>query len=41
MIVREIDGPHLLLQAAPEACWRAIVDFLGESKPGAEKPGCH
>jgi hypothetical protein len=24
---RTIDGPHLLLQTAPEACARAVADF--------------
>lgn len=27
-ILRDIDGPHLLLQAAPEACVRAIEEFV-------------
>jgi pimeloyl-ACP methyl ester carboxylesterase len=28
LVVSRIPGPHLLLQTAPEACWRAIGDFL-------------
>ena len=32
-IVR-IQGPHMLLQAAPDECWRAILDFVQESAAG-------
>lgn len=27
-MVRQIDGPHFLLQCCPSACWRAIEDFI-------------
>lgn len=26
--VREIDGPHLILQARPDLCWSLITDFI-------------
>lgn len=30
--VVDIDGPHLLLQARPEACWRAVEAFLAHTR---------
>ncbi|MEM6798456.1 MAG: alpha/beta hydrolase [Planctomycetota bacterium] len=27
-VVREIDGPHLLLETRPEAVWRSLIDSL-------------
>ena len=34
--VRTVDGPHLLLQAAPETTWREIEQFLRDNGTGAE-----
>ncbi len=30
MDVAEVDGPHLLLQVEPEACWREIAGFVAK-----------
>lgn len=34
----KIDGPHLLLEAAPAECARAILSFLGESGVAPRRP---
>ena len=35
MIVRTVEGPHLLLQASPAAAWKEIAEFLVAQCSGA------
>jgi hypothetical protein len=32
VVIRSVDGPHLLLQVSPEAGWREIALFLSEAR---------